>query len=354
MSVVGTRPQFVKEAALSPVLREHHREVLVNTGQHYDFELCGEQFDILEIPEPDYDLGVGSDSHARQTAAMMVGMEDVLLNERPDLLLLYGDTNSTLAAALAGAKLKIPMAHVEAGPRQHDMSVPEEINRIIVDRLAVLRFAPTILSVENLASEGMTDGVYLTGDVMYDIFLQAFERVDDERMGSFGVRPGEYILMTLHRPHNSDFEEPLREILEGVLSAGEKVIFPAHPRTVSNLERFNMSGWLESKPNIFIIKPVHYHDMILLMKNARVVVTDSGGVPKEAFFCGVPSISVDFASGWPELVEVGWCSVAGADSEKISRLLEGFRPDGPRPQIFGEGDACEKIVDIISSWGSPD
>lgn len=350
LSVAGTRPQFVKEAALSPVLRKRHQEVLVNTGQHYDYELCREQFDVLELPEPDYDLETGSDTHARQTASMLVGLEEVLQEERPDLVVVYGDTNSTLAGALAAAKLRLRLAHVEAGPRQHDMSIPEEINRVITDRLAPIRFAPTAHAAENLKNEGITEGVYLTGDVMYDIFLKGTAKLVgmDKRVEEYGVSRGEYVLMTLHRPHNSDDREALSAVLAGVLYSGETVLFPVHPRTVANVERFDMMRDLRSSPNLKMIKPVHYLDMLLLSRNARAIVTDSGGVTKEAYFCGVPAVCIDRVASWPETVEAGWCTVTGADSARITEALRVFRPSGPRPNLFGEGDACEKIVEIIS------
>lgn len=353
-SIVGTRPQFVKEAALSPVLRSRHEEILINTGQHYDNELCAEQFDALDIPEPDYNLGVGSGSHAKQTAAMMVGLEDLLQEIKPGLVLLYGDTNSTLAGALTAAKLRLPVAHVEAGPRQFDLRIPEEVNRVVTDRLSCLRFAPTRRSAENLEREGIVDGVHVTGDVMYDIFLKtrALERPARDILEPQGLQQGKYILMTLHRPHNSDDEISLKEIIGGVRKTGETVFFPVHPRTRANLDRFDMLEGLERDPRVLLAKPVHYLDMVTLTNNARIVVTDSGGVNKESFFCGVPCVSIDRVSAWPEIVEAGWCAVTGADSGLIARALASFVPDPAPPPLFGDGRACEKIVELVSRFES--
>ncbi len=352
--VVGTRPQFVKEAALSPVLRSCHEEILVNTGQHYDYELCAEQFKVLKIPEPDYNLSVGSGSHARQTAAMMVGLEDLFSDIKPGLVLLYGDTNSTLAGALAAAKLQLPIAHVEAGPRQYDMSIPEEVNRVVTDRLSKLRFAPTEHSALNLRNEGITDEVYVTGDVMYDIFLKTSAAVGSGEgvLESYGIEQGKYVLMTMHRPHNSDSETSLRNIIGGVRSNGEKTVLPLHPRTRANLERFGMLGDLERDEMMLLVKPVNYPAMVALMKNARIVVTDSGGVSKESFFCGVPCVSIDKVGAWPETVIAGWCVVTGADPALLEKALRSFSPAGERPPLFGDGHACEKIVDLVSEFES--
>jgi len=355
LSVVGARPQFVKEAALSPCLRERFDEVLVHTGQHYDVELSRMQFEVLNIPEPDYNLEVGSGSHATQTAKVLVALEDVLLAEQPDLVVIYGDTNSTLAAALAAAKLKIPIAHVEAGPRQHDMTVPEEINRVVADRLSTLRFAPTDEAVANLAREGITEGVFMAGDVMYDIFLEAERKASlkGNMLAEFGLEPGEYVLLTLHRPHNSDDPDALAAILRGATSTGEKVLFPAHPRTVGNMERHGLLEEFDSNDAVVMIKPVDYMDMVVFMKNSRVIVTDSGGVNKEAYFAGKPCICVDFVSAWPQLVDAGWCVVTGSDREKISAELRSFDPSGrERPAFFGEGRACERIAETIDEFMS--
>lgn len=350
LSVVGTRPQFVKEAALSPHLRNTFKEILVNTGQHYDVELCREQFDSLKIPEPDYDLEVGSGSHAVQTSEMMIKLEEVMDKEKPDMVLLYGDTNSTLAGALVASKMRFPIAHVEAGPRQHSMDVPEEINRTITDRLSTLLFAPDSESVDNLKREGIEKGVHLTGDVMFDIFLDAERAIKEsgKEPSEFGVTSGEYILLTLHRPHNSDDKKALGSIMNGVLESRETVLFPVHPRTLNNLKQTGMLKELETRQNLKMIKPVHYMDMVLLMKNARMIVTDSGGVNKEAYFCGVPCVSIDFVSGWPQTVEAGWCVCTGSDESKIASSIRNFKPQAERPPFFGDGHACPRIVEIIS------
>lgn len=353
LSVVGARPQFVKEAALSPLLRERFEEVLVHTGQHYDVELSRAQFEVLNIPEPDYNLEVGSDTHSKQTAKILTALEDVLLEEKPEIVIIYGDTNSSLAGVLAAAKLKIPIAHVEAGPRQHDLTIPEEINRVVADRLSTLLFAPTDEAVENLTSEGITRGVHMSGDVMYDIFLMAERAASDQdhRLEELGLEPGEYVLLTLHRPHNSDDRDSLASILRGAASSGEKVLFPAHPRTVKNLERFGLMEEMDNNANIIRMKPVDYMDMVLFMKNARIIVTDSGGVNKESYFAGKPCICVDFVSGWPQTVEAGWCVVTGSDQARIEEALSSFEPPGgDRPAFFGDGESCAHIARTIAEY----
>lgn len=353
LSVVGARPQFVKEAALSPHLRERFHEVLVHTGQHYDVELSRAQFEVLEIPEPDYNLEVGSGSHATQTAKAMTALEEVLTAEEPDFVVIYGDTNSTLAAALAAAKLRLPIGHVEAGPRQHDLGVPEEINRVVADRLSTLRFVPTDEAATNLRAEGITDGVEMTGDVMYDIFLQTERQAGAARreLDDLGLEPEGYLLLTLHRPHNADDRASLEAILRGVTSSGEKVLFPAHPRTVKSMERHGLLSEMDSNGAMVMVKPVDYKDMVLFMSNARLIVTDSGGVNKEAYFAGKPCVCLDFVSAWPQTVESGWCVATGSDQARIEAALRGFAPpEGERPPYFGDGKACEKIARAIDAY----
>jgi UDP-N-acetylglucosamine 2-epimerase (non-hydrolysing) len=350
VSVVGARPQFIKAVSVSRELRKNHKEVLVHTGQHYDIELSKIFFDELNIPRPDYNLGVGSDTHARQTARMMISIEDTLVAEKPDLVLVYGDTNSTLAGALAAVKLRIPVAHVEAGPRMFDKDVPEEVNRVLTDHVSNFLFAPTQTAVDNLKREGINDGVYLTGDVMLDSFLQ-FSEVAQRNSGilhELGLVKGEYLLATVHRARNTEIEENLKNIVEAFFSVDEKIVFPIHPRTVKYLKRYGLHGQLRDASNMVLISPVGYLDSIMLTRNARKVLTDSGGLQKEAYFSEVPCITLDETTGWLETVEDGWNILVASNREKIIEAIRHFEPKGKQRNVFGDGKAAERIVDIIS------
>jgi UDP-GlcNAc3NAcA epimerase len=360
VSIVGARPQFIKAVLVSKELRENHKEVLVHTGQHYDAELSKIFFDELGIPKPDYNLGIGSDTHAVQTGRMMIAIEDTLLAEKPDLVLVYGDTNSTLAGALAAVKLHIPVAHVEAGPRMFDKGIPEEVNRVLTDHVSSLLFAPTQTAVDNLKREGITNGVYLTGDVMLDSFLH-FSGIAEKKskiLERLQLTKGRYLLATVHRARNTDNRENLKSIIEAFQSTGEKIVFPVHPRTRKMLKERNLNLNLnlipqsesqsQSQSNLLLLPPVGYLDSIMLTRNARKVLTDSGGLQKEAYFSRVPCITLDEATGWPETVEDGWNVLVGADKHKIIEAIGRFEPRGQQRKLFGNGEAAAKIVDIMS------
>ncbi|MEE8470509.1 MAG: UDP-N-acetylglucosamine 2-epimerase (non-hydrolyzing) [Dehalococcoidia bacterium] len=346
VTVVGARPQFVKAVMLSRELRKHHEEVLVHTGQHYDRKLSGVFFDDLNIPPPDYDLGIGSGTHAGQTGKIMVGIEEVLLSEKPDWVLVYGDTNSTLAGALAAAKIQIPVAHVEAGPRMFDKSVPEEVNRVLTDHISSLLFAPTQTSVDNLAREGICEGVYLPGDIMLDSFLHFSEIAErsSKILDELGLVRGEYLLATAHRARNTDIEENLRNIADSFLGVDERVVFPMHPRTEKCARSYGLFDKLGNAPNILLVDPVSYLDSIILTRNARMVLTDSGGLQKEAYFSRVPCVTLDTSTGWPETVEDGWNTLAGSNKEAIIEAIRHFSPKGRQRDVFGDGKAAEGIV----------
>jgi len=350
VSIVGARPQFIKAVLVSKELRRSHEEVLVHTGQHYDIELSKIFFDELSIPKPDYNLEVGSDTHARQTARMMISIEDTLVAEKPDLVLVYGDTNSTLAGALAAVKLHISVAHVEAGPRMFDKDIPEEVNRVLTDHVSSFLFAPTQTAVDNLKREGINDGVYLTGDVMLDSFLQ-FSQVAERNSKIFdelALSKGGYLLATVHRARNTEIEENLKNIVEAFSSTDEKIVFPIHPRTVKYLKQYRLYGQLRDAPNVRLIAPVGYLDSIILTQNAKKILTDSGGLQKEAYFSKVPCITLDEATGWPETVEDGWNTLVASNREKITEAIRHFEPRGKQRKVFGDGKAAERIVDIIS------
>ncbi|MGD9117498.1 MAG: UDP-N-acetylglucosamine 2-epimerase (non-hydrolyzing) [Dehalococcoidia bacterium] len=349
MSVVGARPQFIKAVLVSTELRKSHQEVLVHTGQHYDIELSEIFFDELTIPKPDYNLEVGSDSHAHQTGRMMIGLEDTLVAEKPNLVLVYGDTNSTLAGALTAVKLHIPVAHVEAGPRMFDKSIPEEINRIVTDHVSSLLFAPTQTAVDNLKKEGVLQGVHLTGDVMLDSFLYFSEvaKRNSTVLNRLGLETGEYLLATVHRARNTEFKENLRKIVDAFSNMEDTVVFPIHPRTEKYLKRRSIYERLEEAPNIRLIKPVGYLDSIMLTRNARKVLTDSGGLQKEAYFSQVPCITLDEATAWPETVENGWNILVGSDKDKIIQAVKDFEPKEKPRDVFGNGKASTKIASIL-------
>ena len=346
-SIVGARPQFIKAAPLDRELRSTGQHVIIHTGQHYDYAMSAVFFEELRIPEPDYNLGVGSASHGKQTGEMLIRIEETLIQENPNCGVVYGDTNSTLAAALAAAKLHLPLAHVEAGLRSFDRGMPEEINRVLTDHVADVLFCPTETAVDNLSREGITEGVFNFGDVMYDAVLQSNELVDREPgvLDSLAVQPGRYLLVTVHRPANTDNDENLRGILDALNQIEEEVILPAHPRTSQAIDRIGY----KLASNVRLLEPVSYLGMLALEKNARLILTDSGGVQKEAYFFGVPCITLRDETEWVETVDAGWNLLAGASTARILDAVHSFRPQGQRPLVFGDGKASEKIAQHLAS-----
>ncbi len=352
LSVVGARPQFVKAAAVSLALaRRGLRERLLHTGQHYDASLSAIFFDQLGIPRPAHELGVGSGTHARQTGAILSGVEDVLLREGADLVLIYGDTNSTLGAVLAAAKLHVPVAHVEAGMRSFNRRMPEEINRVVADHLASFHFCASETAARNLAAEGVTAGVHVVGDVMADcvrVFGDAALSAVD--VGAcFGVTPGAFALLTCHREENTDNADRLAGILGGLADVSQRlpVLFPAHPRVVKTLA----AAGVRLAPGVRVIEPVGYLEMLALERAAALILTDSGGVQKEALYAGVPCVTLRDETEWVETVDAGWNVLAGADRARIAdaarRMLDGPRParcDG----LYGDGHAAERIADLLA------
>lgn len=356
VTVVGARPQFVKAAALSRViaLRPDITEIVVHTGQHYDEKMSGVFFTELGMKAPAYNLGVAGGSHGAMTARMLEALEPVLVNEAPDWLLVYGDTNSTLAAVLAASKLHIPIAHVEAGLRSFNMSMPEEVNRIVADRLSSALFCPTTTAVENLHNEGIRRGVHLVGDVMYDAALHfadlAMARAPS-LLRSLDVEPGAYLLATCHRAENVDVAANLREIMDGLIAASSTipVVLPLHPRTAAMITRLGLS--LPS--SVRVIEPVSYLEMVALEKHAAVVVTDSGGVQKEAFFYRVPCVTTRDETEWTETVSSGWNILVGASAKRMVEAIAAHQhtrrtDDAP----YGNGDACERILAALASASS--
>jgi UDP-N-acetylglucosamine 2-epimerase len=347
MTVVGARPQFIKAAPVSRVLRRQHEEFLLHTGQHYDDEMSDLFFRQLQIPAPDQNLEVGSGRHGAQTGAMLAGIESVAIDQRPDWLIVYGDTNSTLAAALVGAKLNIPVAHVEAGLRSFDRRMPEEVNRVVADHVATLLLCPTETAVRNLEREGITSGASMVGDVMFDAFQQNVQVAQKSSgiLADLGLAPNGYHLLTVHRAENVDQPDLLEAILRGVADSGRRVIFPVHPRTRAVLK----STAMKVPGNVTLIDPIGYLEILVLEENAEAIVTDSGGVQKEAYFAGRPCITLRTTTEWTETVEAGWNVLVGTDSAAIARAMRGFRPEGPRPELFGDGHAAERVVEALST-----
>jgi len=353
-TVVGARPQFIKMAPVSRELEKRGMgEIIIHTGQHYDYEMNKIFFNQLGIREPDYNLGVGSGSHGYQTGEMLKKIEEVLIKENPNVVLVYGDTNSTLAGALAAVKLHIKVAHVEAGLRSFDKKMPEEINRVLTDHVSDYLFAPTETAVKNLYNEGIRQGVYLTGDVMYDALIHNIEiaRENSEILRKLDLKPKAYLLATVHRAENTDSPENLRNIIEAFIESGELIVFPVHPRTRKYLKLYGLIEKIENSDNLLLIDPVGYLDMLVLEENAKKILTDSGGVQKEAYFLKVPCITLRERSEWVETVEDGWNILVGADKEKIVKAIAEFKPSGGTYTYkFGDGKASQRIVEILEGF----
>lgn len=355
VTVVGARPQFIKAAAVSRVLRKAHLEILVHTGQHYDSNMSDVFFEELHIPHPDYALGVGSGSHGKQTGEMLIKVEEVLLKERPDAVLVYGDTNSTLAGALAASKLGIPVAHVEAGLRSFNRAMPEEQNRVLTDHISTLLFAPTETAVTHLREEGIVSGVELVGDVMCDalyyyrdLATRCYAKTGLSALNDLFLEPlkidSEWILATIHRAENTDGIRNLSQILAAFEKLPVPVIFPVHPRTVGLVRTL----WRRERyRNIRFVEPVGYLHMLWLAGHARRILTDSGGLQKEAYLLGVPCVTVREQTEWVETVETGWNTLAHAQTTDILVKANARTPSGSRPPLYGDGHAAEKIAESI-------
>jgi UDP-N-acetylglucosamine 2-epimerase len=347
LSMVGARPNFIKCAALSKTIRKEHTEILLHTGQHYDYLMDKVFFDELHIPEPDYHLNVGSGSHGAQTGEMLKKIEEVLLKEKPDMALVYGDTNTTIAGALAAAKLHVPVAHVEAGLRSFDRSMPEEINRVLTDHCSTLLFCPTESAVLNLKVEGIYQGVHNTGDVMVET-LENNRKIakKSDILEKLGLKKKGYIVATVHRASNTDIKENLENIVSAFLESGEKIVFPVHPRVEKYLKQYGLYEKLEK--GVILTKPLGYLEFLKLTSNAKKILTDSGGVQKEAYILKVPCITLRSNTEWVETVEDGWNILVGADKEKIAEAIRGFKHAKEQKCPYGKGDACDRILKAIN------
>lgn len=348
ITIIGARPQFIKAAAVSNTLRHHFNEILVHTGQHYDANMSDVFFEELSIPKPNYHLNIGSGNHGAQTGAMLIEIEKVLLHEKPDFVLVYGDTNSTLAGALAASKLLIPVIHVEAGLRSFNKAMPEEQNRIATDHLSDLLFVPTHTAMGNLANEGITKGVYNIGDVMFDA-IKHFTPVAEQKssiLEKLGLAKNGYHLCTIHRAENTNDIQRLRNISEALNECNQIIVLPLHPRTVKYMAEYG----IKLSSAIKVIEPVGYLDMVWLEKNAQKIITDSGGVQKEAYFMEKPCITMRDQTEWVETVESGWNCIVGADKTKIVDSILNFVPNKPIQQLFGDGKAASHMTDAIKDY----
>ena len=355
VSIVGARPQFIKEAVVGAAARRlgAWRHVVVHSGQHYDVNMSDIFFTQLAMPKPDHFLGIGSGSHGRQTAEALVRVEELLLAERPDLVLVYGDTNTTVAGALAAAKLKIPVAHVEAGIRQEPKDMPEEINRVVTDHLAERLYCCSELARKNLEAEGLGARGEVVGDVMYDLFLtlRPLFRRDDMRR-RFGLEGRPYVLATLHRDFNVDSRLPLGEILEGLgriqKTHGLDVVLPVHPRTRRRLEEF---GLQDRASALKLVEPVGYLELMGLLEGCEAVVTDSGGFQKEAYFAEKRALVMMPDTGWRELVEAGWHRLCAPDAQEMTRAFAALGTPVPYPAgLYGDGTAGDRVVRAIAAF----
>ena len=354
LTVMGARPQFIKAAVISRELRGRNgmQEILVHTGQHFDRNMSDVFFEELEIPPPDYHLGIGGGTHGQNTGRMIEAVEKVLLDEKPDWVLVYGDTDSTLAGGLAAVKLHIPLAHVEAGLRSFNRKMPEELNRILTDHSADLLFAPTEAAVRNLSKENIQgEKVCNVGDVLYDASIYYGEKAEKSSniLKKLNLDSKKYILATLHRQENVDDRIRFRNILDGFALSQKSIILPLHPRTRKKILEFG----LDMPKSVQTIDPVGFLDMVMLEKHACLIATDSGGVQKEAYFHSVPCITLRDETEWIELVESGWNKLAGSSSDKfiaaVEEMHEGYSP-GPRISYYGYGNSSARIVDALVQY----
>lgn len=346
ISIVGARPEFVQAAPVSRALRQSHHEILVHTGQHYDYQMSQAFFDELGIPAPDYNLEVGSGLQGKQTGEILARLEEVIQKESPDLVILRGDTNSTLAGALVASKLHIPTAHIEAGERSFDRRMPEEVNRIVADALADLHFCVSEKGVRQLAVEGITQTAHWVGDVMLDAMMQ--NRVLAHRKASdifarLKITPHQYALVTVHRAANTDDSIRLGKIVEALNRVNEPVVFPVHPRTRKALA--NIGATFAS--HVLVCDPVSYFEMMVLEESARLIATDSGGVQREAYFFSVPCLTLRDETEWTETVAAGWNQLVGVEPARVLQAWGNATSPREHPPLFGDGSASQKIVAIL-------
>jgi UDP-N-acetylglucosamine 2-epimerase (non-hydrolysing)/UDP-GlcNAc3NAcA epimerase len=349
LTVVGNRPQFIKAAAVSGPLRRSHHEVLIHTGQHFDEELSGVFFSELGLPSPDSELGIARGSNTSQTSRMLAALDPVIAEAAPDVVLVYGDTNSTLAGALCAAQARVPVAHVEAGMRSFDRSMPEELNRVLADHASALLLCSSEVAVANLRREGVGGAIELVGDVMVDVAMkvqpEARERLD--LVQSHGLIAGEYVLATAHRAGNVDDPARLTRLVELLLAVPHRVVLPLHPRTHARLRSAGLLERLQRSERLVVTPPLGYLELTALLCNARAVLTDSGGLQKEAYLAGVPCITLRPSTEWVETVETGWNVLVDLDAGAALEALQRPRPEA-RPPLYGDGQASERVVAALT------
>jgi UDP-GlcNAc3NAcA epimerase len=351
VTIIGNRPQFVKAAAVSRRLREQHEELIVHTGQHYDDELSRVFFEQLGVPRPDRQLGTGSGTNTAQTARILSELESVLADAEPDMTLVYGDTNSTLAGALASAQARIPLGHVEAGMRSFDRAMPEELNRVLTDHASDLLLCSTDTAVANLEREGVSGQIRLVGDVMADVSL-TFRDIAEERsraLEEHGLEPGGYLVVTSHRAGNVDDPLRLGRLVELLEALPLPAVFPLHPRTRARLEETGLLERLERADGLRLTPPVGYLDFLKLVRHARAVLTDSGGVQKEAYLLGVQCVTLRGSTEWVETVAAGWNVLVDLDREAALAAIE-RPPPAERPELYGGGDAARRMVEALTAY----
>ena len=352
LSIIGARPQFIKLAPLDKGLRLNNEHIIVHTGQHYDLNMSDVFFEDLKISSPDYNLEVGSASSSKQTASIIKSIESVFLNEKPDLTIVYGDTNSTVAGALVSVQNHIPVAHVEAGPRNNKIDIPEMLNRIITDRISSLLLCATENNVDTLKNEGMGDRAFFVGDLMYDVFLKMKEKIADRKniLSKLGLEEKNYALVTCHRAENTDSPERLKIIIEALIESEKKIVFSLHPRTKKMIENFNLNSLISNNENIMLLNPLGYKDFLILSMYSEKIITDSGGLQREAYFLEKPCICLYDHAYWPEIEEDGWQVVTGINKHNIVNSINNFNPNTKPSQIFGDGNSSEKIIKAINEF----
>jgi UDP-N-acetylglucosamine 2-epimerase (non-hydrolysing)/UDP-GlcNAc3NAcA epimerase len=354
LTVVGNRPQFIKAAAVSGPLRERHEEILVHTGQHYDDSLSRVFFDELGLARPDRELGIGGGSNTSQTARMLLALEPLLAELAPDAVIVYGDTNSTLAGALAAAQARVPVVHVEAGMRSFERSMPEEVNRVLSDHLSTLLLCSSEIAAKNLGAESVGGRVQVVGDVMVDVALRwaAKAREDTSALDTFDVESGAYLLLTAHRSGNVDDPARLEMLVKLVRALPVPIVFPLHPRTRARLQAAGLLDELAAIDGLELAEPLGYIEFSTLLHHARAVVTDSGGVQKEAYLASVPCVTLRVSTEWVETVETGWNTLVDLDPPLALAALSRRRP-AEHPQLYGDGHAAERCVQAIGALSGP-
>lgn len=350
LTIIGNRPQFVKLAAVSPLLRREHRETLVHTGQHHDRELSDVFFEQLGLPAPDHDLGISGGSNIEQTARMLAALEPILVAEQPDAVIVYGDTNSTLAGALVAAQSNTPLVHVEAGLRSFDRTMPEELNRVVCDALADLLLAPSETARANLEREGVHGDVVVTGDVMGDVVLGLGAELDgDAAAANFGVEPGSFVFVTAHRAANVDDPENLARLVTVLEELDHPALFSVHPRTQARLDSTGLIDRLAGAANVRLLPPLPHAETLALVKSARAVLTDSGGLQKEAVWLGTQCLTLRETTEWVETQDGGWNTLVGLDADTARQALAST-PTGSAPLLYGAGSAGESVVAAVEQW----